>query len=108
MADTLSNLGECALKAGRTDDATSFYERALEVEEEYFGADQPVLGSTLHCLGLCAEQVRVDVAMEQGLECRALVVQVSDMCSRRSWPSRELSGYSTPECFRVRQRQLAA
>lgn len=57
VADTLSNLGECALKTGRTKEATDFYRRALEIEEESFGADQPVLGSTLHCLGLCAEQV---------------------------------------------------
>lgn len=61
VADTLSNLGECALKADRPEDATRFYQRAFKIEEENFGADQPVLGSTLHCLGLCAEQVRMYV-----------------------------------------------
>ncbi|CAN0584255.1 unnamed protein product, partial [Ectocarpus sp. 12 AP-2014] len=41
VADTLSNLGECALKTGRTKDATEYYERALKIEEDKFGADQP-------------------------------------------------------------------
>eukprot|EP00752_Nemacystus_decipiens_P008095 g7236.t1 len=54
VASTLYNLGVCASKAGRTEEAEGLYRRALTIREEKLGVDHPHVASTLHNLGVCA------------------------------------------------------
>eukprot|EP00752_Nemacystus_decipiens_P012587 g11147.t1 len=57
VALTLYGLGVCASRAGRMEEAERFYRRALTIQEDKLGVDNPDVATTLDRLGECVSHV---------------------------------------------------
>ena len=74
VASTLRELGACARRAGREDEAEGCFRRALSIQEQEPGVDPSDVATTLFELGRCSEMAGRAEEAEDSYR-RALVVQ---------------------------------